>query len=337
MNLLGVNFHYIYDENKYPYEGIYSTSVDRLEKIVMNLQKVFEFISSKQLLQAIESGSTKRLPPQSCLITFDDGLKDQFTNGLRLLEKYKIPCSFFINTIPLAEKEVCLIHKTHYLRSVIAPDDFYSDLISYLEKNNLEVCLKENDIKNAAEQYKWDIPNNQKLKYFMNFLLPQNVLKDFIDDLFRNTINDIDIFIDNFYMNKEDIRYVHSKYNSVGLHSHSHYSLAKQPFEEMRKEILLNKDILETICNGDTIKAISYPYGGSASYSMEVVEECRKNGLIIGLTMEHALNRSLNAPLMLARLDCNDVPGGKYPKISINENQFKIIKDIRSSRDFDIE
>ena len=36
-------------------------------------------------------------------------------------------------------------------------------------------------------------------------------------------------------------------------------------------------------------------------------------GYRVAFTMERALNRSLDEPLLLGRLDANDAPGGKRP------------------------
>ena len=37
-----------------------------------------------------------KLPKKSCLITFDDGLKESYENGLPILDDMGIPAAFFI-------------------------------------------------------------------------------------------------------------------------------------------------------------------------------------------------------------------------------------------------
>jgi hypothetical protein len=56
---------------------------------------------------------------------------------------------------------------------------------------------------------------------------------------------------------------------------------------------------------------ISYPYGSAAAVDRPVAEAAGRLGYRVGLTMERAYNRSLLEPLLLARVDTNDAPGGK--------------------------
>ena len=56
----------------------------------------------------------------------------------------------------------------------------------------------------------------------------------------------------------------------------------------------------------------------------------RKHGA--AFTMERALNRTLAEPLLLARLDANDVPGGKRPLIELVGDEPVVLEGATASR-----
>ena len=98
MLFLVINFHYIHEEDKYSFPGIYPTSVARLASQLEQISEHFHFISQDDLSGAVDGQKT--LPERCCLITFDDGLRDQYENALPLLMEKGIPAVFFVNALP---------------------------------------------------------------------------------------------------------------------------------------------------------------------------------------------------------------------------------------------
>ena len=123
MNLLIVNFHY-YREEQY-ISGIYPTTPDRFEHQIALLSKQYEFISQQTLVSWIQN----EIQPTGnyCLITFDDGLKEQMKAYQWLLSK-NIPAVFFIPTGPIREKYVLSVHKLQLLRTQITDEDLLKRL-----------------------------------------------------------------------------------------------------------------------------------------------------------------------------------------------------------------
>lgn len=66
------------------------------EKQILYLKNHYEIISGAQLVEMIKKNIS--FPPQSCLVTFDDGWRDNYTNALKILKKYKVPALIFICT-----------------------------------------------------------------------------------------------------------------------------------------------------------------------------------------------------------------------------------------------
>ena len=64
---------------------------------------------------------------------------------------------------------------------------------------------------------------------------------------------------------------------------------------------------------GEPIRTFSYPHGTPGTVDIRVARALEAHGFAAAFTMERALNRSLEEPLLLGRLDANDAPGGKRP------------------------
>lgn len=68
---------------------------EQFEEHLQYLTARYEVIATKTLEQRIRN---KALTGKELCITFDDGYQDNFTHGLPLLEKFKVPAAIFITT-----------------------------------------------------------------------------------------------------------------------------------------------------------------------------------------------------------------------------------------------
>ena len=69
----------------------------------------------------------------------------------------------------------------------------------------------------------------------------------------------------------------------IGSHSLSHASLANLEQDEMRREVVDSKGVLEEYI-GKSVEYFAYPYGGPQHYSPEVVRAVREAGYRCALT-----------------------------------------------------
>ena len=85
---------------------------------------------------------------------------------------------------------------------------------------------------------------------------------------------------------------------------------------EMRRDLRRSREALEQL-GGCGVPFVSYPYGGVSAVGSREARAAGGLGHRIGFTMERALNVSLDEPLLLARIDTNDAPGGKRPLMQV--------------------
>jgi len=300
MRLLIVNFHYIRDI-KYN-NGIYPRSLKELSLQIDELSKYYTFISKEELEYKIIN--KKYDQNNYCLITFDDGLKEQM-DAFEFLCSKGIPAIFYVTTSSIRNNTVVDVHKLHYIRSKMDDNIIYN----YICKNIDDSIIRYP--KNLNDLYRYDKTETKKLKYLLNFILSPTI-KDKLISTLLNQLIDEQVLSKELYMNKNDILKL-SKFNSIGTHCDLHLPLATLTKEEIKKDINDSIDFLENECNCDKITTISYPYGGPKAVSSKVIETVKEFNFTFGLTMFRGINteKDFQEPLLLKRIDTNDAPGGK--------------------------
>lgn len=304
--LLAVNYHYIGAPDRYPHRGIVGVTPSEFVQQLEALGRQVEFVGAGDIELAVRG--VRSLPEKAAVITFDDGLREQFVEAVPLLEQLKIPFIFFINSAPMAEGRPCFIHKLHYLRSIIPPDLFLS-LVRKTAEEKFSLALP--DPEQAAvppAYYPYDEPKARAVKYHLNFVLSVEVSATIVDHIFREYADDGD-FCAWFYLGVKEVRELHCRFQAVGVHGHSHLSLASLPEPEARREIALCTQILREAAGAPPF-CISYPYGYRDSVSLRVAQLAQDSALKFGFTMELCFNRDISQqPLLLGRVNNNEVPG----------------------------
>lgn len=303
MQLLAVNYHYIRD--KKPEAGIYPLSLSELDAQVEALSQYYQFTNQSEILSWIENNNFPK--GNYCLLTFDDGLKEQMEAFYHLKKKGITPLLYVLSDM-IEFKTVADVHKLHYIRSVISDQELYRKLDEQLSIS--KVNFDENLL---ADQYRYDHVQSRKIKYFLNFILKPEEKKHFIHDLFLSLVSSESDFSNKFYMDQDDLIEL-AQSNALGTHGAAHLPLATLSGDAMRDDLSRSIKFLENQTNS-IIKTISYPYGGKSAVSPEVAQLSKELDLKFGFTMLRDLNtvENFKMPLLLNRIDTNDAPGGKSP------------------------
>jgi peptidoglycan/xylan/chitin deacetylase (PgdA/CDA1 family) len=315
--LLIVNYHYIRD-GRFLYPGIHPLPPQLLRQQIEDLSRVFEFVGERELLAAIagEIG----LPESACLLTFDDGLQEQFTRAVPILEQLGVPAIFFVPGLPYAEGRPLTVHKIHWLRSHMEPATFLDCVTAACQdlglRDRLEAAQEQ-----VPSRYFWDDPETRKAKYLLNVMTNDHERALLVDSVQRRVDLDGADYFENLYMTTGQLKELNQRF-AIGTHGHSHSALAPMSRSQIEEDI---KRSLSTLSRLDcTVKTISYPYGYEGAVSLAVFEVARCCGLQAGFTTERSFNLTLADPMALARVDTNDAPGGKSPIFMPTENGFQL-------------
>lgn len=157
----------------------------------------------------------------------------------------------------------------------------------------------------AKQHYRYDAVENAKLKYFLNYKAPAEFTQQVTNQLLTDLgLSEVD-FISTFYMTPDMIRDLGAR-GFLGSHAESHRPLANMSDEAIKGELVRSCRTLEEI-SGTDILAISYPLGNADAVNRHVADISRDVGYRLAWTMERAINRSFEDPLMLGRLDAADI------------------------------
>lgn len=310
--LIVSNYHYIRENFNQKYKSIFGLTPSQLKSQLLKLSEIGKFVSQGDLLKSVKD--KKKLEGINFLITFDDGLKEQYEIAYPILKKLGIPFIIFINPINFLEKKVSYVHKIHLIRSVISNDEF-EKYIKNLEIYPKDKIYSEVEKVTIKSQYQFDDFETAVFKYFLNFKLSLLKESNIINELFDNFFEEQKIF-EELYLDKFMIKEL-SQFGFIASHTYSHLPLGLLTASEIEEELSKSKRALENLTDTE-IYSVSFPYGNEISYQHPVLNLSEKAGYRLGFTMANRFNEDdfyLN-PLTISRFDCNNIPGGKNCKTS---------------------
>jgi len=301
MQLLSVNYHYFREEK--PKSGIYPLTLNEFEKQLDEISNYYDFISEDMILDIVNGN--KKTDKNFCLLTFDDGLKEQMDVADILLKK-GIPGIFYASTGAIKNNTVLDVHKLHYIRSLVEDEHIYEILNK--EFNISSYNFDESFLKN---QYRYDTLLSSEVKYYLNFVLNTEQKDKIVNILFSELVTNESDFAKKLYMNEDNLKKL-AKFSMLGTHAESHRPLSTLHENEIRSDIEESVKYLESVV-GKTINSISYPYGGKSAVCQNVADIAEECGLKFGLTMWRGINtrEDMQNQFLLKRIDTNDAPGGK--------------------------
>lgn len=311
--LIAVNYHYVRPTYDAPYPGIHGITPEQLEHQCRELGRLGDFVTADELARAITEGT--QLPDPAFVITFDDGLREQFDHALPVLDALSVPSILFINTGPIADGTVSMVHKTHILRSLTEPSEFSRRFRALAEDAGIELpALPSREV--AQDQYPYDDAETAQLKWLLNFGLDRRNRDVVMAAFFRERYSEEEEkrMSQALYVDPSTLSEVQDRHH-IGSHAHEHLPLGLLP--ESESEALVD-EAANHLANwlGVRPRAFSYPYGSEAASPAWVGEAAARAGSVFAFTTKRLPNHDLSSPMHLCRHNCNDVPGGKSCSLS---------------------
>ena len=293
--LVAVAYHYVAERAPAEPQAIFPVTTAALAEQIEELSREYELVGRDELLAAVSGGPG--LPAKACVLTFDDGLRCQYELALPVLERLGAPAIFFVPGQPLGERRVLEVHKLHALRERVADDELRARLPHDLP----EVSAAE-----AQAHYRYDSPEAATLKFLLNIRLPPDRRRELVESLFANEFPDEGAMADVLYMDRDQVAELEREHHAVGAHSYAHQPLATLSNGQLEADLDRVTRLLAEI-TGSPPQAFSYPYGTPETVDPRVAGEVGAAGYRIAFTMRREANESLTAPLLLGRLDTNDL------------------------------
>jgi peptidoglycan/xylan/chitin deacetylase (PgdA/CDA1 family) len=225
------------------------------EKHIIFLKKKCNIISVKDYFE--EKFIKNKI---NVAITFDDGYLNNYTNAFPILEKYKVPETFYCTGLNKTEDDILWADFLN-ITSTFTNKTITVEGEVFVKKGQLYVSTSTG--KNIYETVKNINPE---------YLFKKRLMEEFSDIKFKK-----DKHIDEYWklMTYEQIRDVSkSKYVAIGSHGFYHNNLGNIKLENAKKEIEESVMYLQNITQ-TKIDSIAFPDG---SYNREVLNICKKMG-----------------------------------------------------------
>jgi len=272
-NTLNIMYHGVVKNDSCYFSPRHITET-QFEKQLIYLKNNFNIIrlNQSELNTSIIDPSKKTIT-----ISFDDGFKNNLDCALPLIEKHKIPVTFFISSICIEEME----HRFLWSELIAGLNYFYKNqviVVGGIEYKN----LVDSENKNLTDRIKKLQPTER------DQLLAEIENKYDLVSKIQNLPSEVWKLL----TKQELIQLAKSPMVDIGSHGHLHYNLGDISIEDAKIELEVSKKKLEETI-GKEINMIAYPDG---SYSEEVKDLAEKIGYKFQLSVNYLSDKDKSDP-----------------------------------------
>lgn len=244
------------------YHGICQHDHTRFNSIFLRLktfEKHLQFYVKHFNVISLDDYYSQRFSKErfNICLTFDDGFANNYKYVLPLINKYRLPATFFITGIRDAGGDI-LWNDFLAIAQKYGPSEFqflndrffknkYCQYVSKTSNKTLKELLREHGFESKEE--------------LIRILQPLLPLKSnpHLEDYWLQ-------------MTEEQIKLLSaSPLVTIGCHGYYHNDLSRISINDARNEMMRSKQFLENIV-GQEVNAIAFPYG---AYTQEVVKEAK--------------------------------------------------------------
>ena len=310
-----IMYHYVRKLKNSKYPNIKALEINYFLNQIKYFKRFYKFISYNDLLESIYGG--KKIPNNSIILTFDDGLIDHYETIFPILLKENIQGLFFPLSSPIFNNIVPDVNKIHFiLASVKSLDEFILEIFKLLNSLRLDGHLiKDNEelFHTLAVADDDDFKEVIFIKRLLQHHLPLEIRSKLINSLFKKYVtSDEKLFSKNLYMNRSQLMEMKNKGMIFGNHGKNHLWLNNINNEQQILEIESGLEFLKYIGVNINDWGMCYPYGG---YNKSLINNCINLGCKIAFTTNVGIsNINFSNRYKLERFDTNHFPKKEYKK-----------------------
>lgn len=307
-DLTVVMYHYVRDLKQSRYPGIKGLELSRFRSQLRYLGDNYQFVTMAEVVHSLRTGAA--LPERAALMTFDDGYLEHYELCFPLLADAGIQGCFFPPVAPVRDRVLLDVNRVHFILAVKDSETLAAAIDRQVEENRAAFHLQTVAEYRAewAKPNRFDTAETIYVKRMLQVALPETLRNCIAQALFAQFVaRDEDEFSAELYCSAEQLRDMQSAGMYVGSHGCDHVWLNAVDADKQRAEVLGSLEFLRSIGSPvDDYWAIAYPYGG---WNESMLGILRETGCAAGFTTEPAVARlGDHAPLLLPRLDTNDMP-----------------------------
>lgn len=301
-------YHYVRRIKHSRFSDIKGLELNDFIEQIQFLKKNYNVVTMEQVIAYYQLG--EELPNNAALLTFDDGYAEHFNHVYPVLKKYDLQGSFYVPAKTVLENCILDVNKIHFILAACAD---FEKLIRRLKqllidyRHDYELRSFDAYYDEFAVANRFDPAEVIFVKRLLQHALPEALRNIITDKLFIEFIGmNESAFSRELYMDEQQISHLISDGMHVGSHGYDHYWWNRLSPKALNKEIDLSLDFLVKVGADIDNWTACYPYGSSSD---DVVDSLQKKGCKIAFTtVVNTADLSTTNPLLIPRLDTNDLP-----------------------------
>lgn len=302
-----VMYHYVRDLPRTRFPGIKGLLTEKFEGQLDYVSSHYSVCKLTEVVAA--SRGEHELPPNACVLTFDDGLADHYQTVFPRLLDRGFTGAFFPPARPVEEHSVLDVHKIQFvLAATTNPSELMQELLRQIDeyRGQFTISSESELLMQFALPSRFDTADVVFIKRMLQWVLPEQVRSEITDRFFQKYVSRDEIaFAQELYMDVPQMRQMICAGMEIGGHGYSHLWLGRLSRDDQSEEIRRTFLFLSALLEYRPSKwAMCYPFG---SYNSETLGLLSEMDCAIGLTTKMGL-ANLSQPLELDRLDTNDFP-----------------------------
>lgn len=266
-------------------------SVDQFARHVEFLKSRFTLLSAHEVGEIIRSQT--HFPDRSCLITFDDGWKDNYTHAFPILQAFQAPAIIFLTTGYIGTSKRFWHDRLNSLLFSLpfscvggkgtCPSDWRAASVDDVirEVSAIPVSSRRALIEEITQAWKWfgDYEREWRIQEIESTAAISSEVTTSV------------------MLSWDDIAVMAGAGIEFGSHTVSHMLLDQASGREMRSELRASKEALEYRLK-QPVEFVAYPNG---NYNDEVLAASKECGYLGGFTCEVGSNVTSDRPFVLKR------------------------------------
>ncbi len=312
--LMVFTFHRITDSNPNDYFMSYDQGLDKTvhQNQIEAIDSYFKTLTIAEFVKIVTN--EKKLTKNSALITYDDGDYDFIQNALPALQKFNCPATIFVPTDYVdSDKKfwhLQISNLMHYIswegwQDIVRESSTFPNSIATIIKsaqteetfNRFEICPK---LVNALDK------------------MMQAELDSCVEKMV--SISRLEYKLPIRCMTWEELKHISKFKIDIESHSKTHRKMAQLSDEEISREAVISKEMLETKLLKNVL-SICYPAG---SFDDRVARASSEAGYKVGFTTQSGIIKSSTSGLDLFKLKRFNIYGDSKAEASIRIIKFAI-------------
>ena len=303
-----VMYHYVRDFDK-GYPQLHFLHIDDFSKQLDYFERKYGFVKKNDVLNWVRTGKDL---PKGIVLTFDDGLKDHYSNVFPKLIEKNLWGIFYIPTSVLVSKRILGTQKIQFMLAKYGGNKVLKSLWDIISDEDLISEFKENHDRSIYINRSDDI-DSLLVRKILNYYLDQSIKDDITDELFSYFFQDEEQLFKSIYLNKREMVEMNDRGMIIGSHSISHHPLtnlthAQQVIEVEESLRDINSHIKEL-----EIKTFSHPFGLPSTHDQNIYEILKSQNVDFSFAVESrdiVTNDIIKNKYCLPRFDCNEFKFG---------------------------